>query len=278
MEAKHATPKEIVIVDDCSTDGSDRVVAEIASSDSRVRLVRMPRNSGAASARNRGISESRGKYIQFVDADDLLSPGSLGQLLQLAIKSGSPLVRGGLAIFDDGDFDSLRPVDIPTMEVRTLFRTERQLWIPWWFQTYLFSRVFLRERKILFQDLVDGEDPVFLAECLVQAESVSMTPFIVYHYRLFANQVRDDAAFLRHAAMVRETFLSVEPRAWYEGYGRMLHNEIIPGRLRKSLDPRSAEIRERMLRLLTPPEEVPASGGALDRPSGTVSKRNARGI
>lgn len=62
---------EIIVVDDGSEDDSVAVVERLESS--RVRLVRQS-NAGAATARNRALAESNGDLIQYLDADDLLSP------------------------------------------------------------------------------------------------------------------------------------------------------------------------------------------------------------
>ncbi|WP_034920701.1 glycosyltransferase family 2 protein [Gillisia sp. CAL575] len=59
---------ELIIVDDCSTDGSWEFCNSI--NDRRIRTFKLPKNSGAAVARNFGISKSLGKYISFLDSDD----------------------------------------------------------------------------------------------------------------------------------------------------------------------------------------------------------------
>lgn len=76
---------EIIVVDDGSSDDS---VAAIEKSDSnRVKLIKQ-QNSGAASARNRAFNESKGEFIQHLDADDLLSPRKIElQMSRLADKS-----------------------------------------------------------------------------------------------------------------------------------------------------------------------------------------------
>lgn len=63
--------KEIIVVDDGSTDGTHAVAREFESEG--VRIITQA-NQGAAAARNRAFAESRGDYIQWLDADDLLSP------------------------------------------------------------------------------------------------------------------------------------------------------------------------------------------------------------
>jgi glycosyltransferase involved in cell wall biosynthesis len=64
---------EIIVVDDGSSDEGPARVAEFAAADPRVRLLRQA-NSGVSTARNRGVQESRGKFIAFLDADDLWDP------------------------------------------------------------------------------------------------------------------------------------------------------------------------------------------------------------
>jgi glycosyltransferase involved in cell wall biosynthesis len=73
---------EIIVVDDGSSDDSVSVVERFNSS--RIKLIKQP-NSGAAAARNRAFNESSGEYIQYLDADDLLSPRKVEiQLARLA--------------------------------------------------------------------------------------------------------------------------------------------------------------------------------------------------
>lgn len=67
---------EMIIVDDGSTDNSAEIVQKISISDSRIKLIQKE-NGGSASARNMGLSFATGKYIQFLDADDTISPDKL---------------------------------------------------------------------------------------------------------------------------------------------------------------------------------------------------------
>jgi len=68
---------EHILIDDASTDGSFELAAEAAAADPRLRLLRTQNRSGPARARNLGLECARGKYVAFLDADDLWLPGKL---------------------------------------------------------------------------------------------------------------------------------------------------------------------------------------------------------
>lgn len=61
---------ELIIVDDCSTDNTDEVVNQYLA-DERIRYIKNDTNSGAAVSRNRALREAKGKWIAFLDSDDL---------------------------------------------------------------------------------------------------------------------------------------------------------------------------------------------------------------
>ncbi len=67
---------ELIIVDDCSTDNTDEVVAPYLK-DERIRYLKNETNSGAALSRNRALREATGKWIAFLDSDDVWLPEKL---------------------------------------------------------------------------------------------------------------------------------------------------------------------------------------------------------
>lgn len=73
---------EMIIVDDCSSDNTVKIVQEISKEDPRVRILKQSTNGGAAKARNRSLKESSGRYVAYLDADDIWKPSKLEKQVQ----------------------------------------------------------------------------------------------------------------------------------------------------------------------------------------------------
>lgn len=80
---------ELIIVDDCSTDNTDEVVAKFT--DKRIRYFKNEKNSGAALSRNRALREANGEWIAFLDSDDLWNPDKLEHQINFMNKHGYTL-------------------------------------------------------------------------------------------------------------------------------------------------------------------------------------------
>jgi glycosyltransferase involved in cell wall biosynthesis len=78
---------ELIIVDDCSPDNTDDVVKPYLS-DERIRYLKNEKNSGAAVSRNRALREAKGKWIAFLDSDDLWMPEKLQKQVRFMEKNG----------------------------------------------------------------------------------------------------------------------------------------------------------------------------------------------
>ena len=78
---------ELIIVDDCSTDDTDEAVAKYLS-DSRIVYLKNETNSGAAISRNYALREAKGKWIAFLDSDDLWHPEKLEKQVSFMVNTG----------------------------------------------------------------------------------------------------------------------------------------------------------------------------------------------
>lgn len=72
---------EYLLVDDCSSDMSADIIKKYQEEDSRIKLVQLEKNSGAAVARNTGLEQAKGRYIAFIDSDDCWANDKLAEQL-----------------------------------------------------------------------------------------------------------------------------------------------------------------------------------------------------
>lgn len=93
---------ELIIIDDCSTDNSMKLVNEFK--DNRLRIIHNPRNKGIAYSRNRGFDESQGEYIAIMDNDDIAIADRLEkQVLFLNENGNIDVVGGALQVINEQD-------------------------------------------------------------------------------------------------------------------------------------------------------------------------------
>lgn len=78
---------EMIIVDDCSTDNSVEIIKGFAEKDSRIKLLIQESNCGAAKARTRAMQEGTGRYMAYLDADDIWKPEKLEKQIEFMKKN-----------------------------------------------------------------------------------------------------------------------------------------------------------------------------------------------
>lgn len=93
---------EILLIDDGSTDECPNICDKFEKEDSRIKTFHKE-NGGLSDARNKGIEESKGEYITFVDSDDYLDEHYIEILYNVMIKNNADLVISGLKDYYDGE-------------------------------------------------------------------------------------------------------------------------------------------------------------------------------
>ncbi len=92
---------EIIVVDDQSTDGTAHIAHTYAENDDRVQVIHK-NNAGPGAARNDGLRMAQGKYLQFVDADDVLEPAAIATTVDIAEHTQADLVSFDFKLFSNG--------------------------------------------------------------------------------------------------------------------------------------------------------------------------------
>ncbi len=179
---------ELICVDDGSTDGAVAIMAKLAGTDPRMRVITQE-NAGPAAARNAGMDAAKGEYLYFFDCDDWCEPGLIERALARAQETQADIVALPHYLFDQRvgvpipAFWALLPDKYP--EVASwrdnpdwIFRAFQNL--PW----NKFLRMgFVRENNLRFAENVRlTEDLMFSAPALVRAERLAFLPdMLIYH-------------------------------------------------------------------------------------------------
>lgn len=105
---------ELIIIDDGSQDSTASIVKQLCLEDSRIKFLQNEEKSGVAKTRNRGIEVSNGKFIAFLDADDMWKPEKLQKQLQLIDEKNADLVYSSYEIINDkGQTKKREPYVVP---------------------------------------------------------------------------------------------------------------------------------------------------------------------
>jgi glycosyltransferase involved in cell wall biosynthesis len=204
---------EIIVVDDGSTDGSARFISQQFPD---IRLVQTD-NGGASRARNIGTRLASGQFIQYLDADDLLTPGKLDAQLRAMLMGRADVVYGDwreLRAGADGVYRPGRPV-ARSIEGDPPIALVTDFWCPP--AAYLFRRDIVDRAGGWDEQQPVVEDVRFVLSCALHGAEFRYMPGVSALYRVHeadSLSTADPTAFtrgcLRNAAMLEE---------WWTAYG-----------------------------------------------------------
>ncbi len=196
---------EVLVADDCSTDQSPTIVKSFVEKfGGRLIPIKTKKNSGAAGfPRNLALKSARGKYITYLDADDLLTKTAIEELFDAAEQFDAEVVHVEryYEMPDGADQIFVRTlqtpplVDTPTLETDDIGdRIERftQKKFLWWACNKFFRRDFLIKHKIEFPRVNMFEDLCFFIQALVHSKNYVRIPNVIYIYRIRPDSLSHD--------------------------------------------------------------------------------------
>ena len=168
---------EILLINDGSTDNTATIIKEEFQSDHRVRLINKE-HAGVSSARNRGLKEAAGEYIQFIDSDDYIEPQMFEKMHRIMTEQNAdmvvcnfdhPCIRayGGNQVFDMAKSeDRIRFCQSTFVSV-----------LPW---DKLYKKELITD--LFDEDLAFAEDELFVFANMCNAKKIVCTDEVLYHY------------------------------------------------------------------------------------------------
>lgn len=174
---------EIILVNDGSTDHSLSLCKEMQLKDTRIKVIDQ-KNAGVSVARNNGMKASKGEYLLFIDADDLLEKDMVSTLYNKAVETGADIVSCGAALVKDGvvireEFGTNKLYTYNNEEALKFFLTGNRVNIGVW--TKLFKRSAIEGIEYR-KNIRINEDKLFIFEALMKANKYVVYDVSKYKY------------------------------------------------------------------------------------------------
>jgi len=172
---------EVLLVDNGSEDESRQIIKEYCAADERFKDIGVDDNIGVSAARNIGLEKAIGKYIKFLDGDDILPYDSLKSMFKIMEKNKADLVVGKM----------LRRGTLQKSEIKNtkflgnkkiIDKNNIDLIYSFSVCNKLFKKEIIKNNNIKFTDLTHAEDGVFLFSYLKHCEKICGCDQIVYEY------------------------------------------------------------------------------------------------
>jgi len=191
---------EVILVDDCSPDGSRKIMEEYAAKDARFRIVSYEKNKGLFGARVAGVKAATGKYIAFLDSDDYVSVDFYRLAVEKAENGPFDVVMGDTVVVNANGSKSVFPVHLDCViadeyhgeEVRKAFYSQEMNCYAWhtvWNKVY---------RKTVW----DRCEPYFekVTDHIIMTEDVGFSSLLLYEAASFAHLHTPSVFYCMHDA------------------------------------------------------------------------------
>lgn len=177
---------QVILVNDGSEDGSIEIIKKYESRYINIESIHFNTSSGAAGRpRNEGIKYARGKYIIFVDPDDICYLDAFEKLYSSIEKYNSDVVMGKFISFNKhGEKDNFEKYKIQPFINRDISECKEILKAPHNLNCRIFRTDFVREHKLCFPEGVIAQDAVFTINAFLVAEKISFIDEIIFKYRV----------------------------------------------------------------------------------------------
>ena len=178
---------EVLMVDDCGSDGSAAIAQAYTQRCENFRVIRRAQNGGLSAARNTGLEQAQGEYVYFLDSDDIPEPEALMEMVRYAKEQELDVVKARFVFFDDETGKETPGPAITQAGVEAggaLFARQCRAGVyePMVWQC-AYRRAFLQENGLVMADGLLFEDELFQAPVLLDALRAAVVDQMILRYR-----------------------------------------------------------------------------------------------
>jgi len=254
---------EIIVVDDGSRDDTLAVVTAFAALDSRIR-VHSQENQRQGAARNAGMKIAQGKYVWFVDADDLVQENVFAKIVSVLQKTDSDVFVCNYALIDEKGVTTFpnrtdsRYVGLITnvKDDPAKFQSVASWGFPPW--RYIIRKSLLSAYQIRFPEKVFYEDHPFSIELISRARRIYVDPSVgyFYHHRVGSTMQISDRRIFDFIQIRRTSLNMLKEQGLFDQFEKLSLSYIVPVDFIEShvLEEYIAEFMDRIISDITPDE------------------------
>ena len=225
---------EVIIVNDGTEDRSMEVITDIINTHQNIRIINQ-KNQGLSVARNNGLEIANGKYILFIDSDDMLVSQSVPYLLNIAISKGPNLVVADFLKMNDHEIEIFQQKTFQQRDGIVQEETGNDMLLRPPYSGFscvwhtLFKRDFLIDNNIRFIPHIYYEDTPFTMQCYAKAEKCLIVNWLLNIYRIGNNSIVNSPynkkKALSHCVIIAKTWeLTQEARINYQVKQKLLND------------------------------------------------------
>ncbi|MCH4089798.1 glycosyltransferase family 2 protein [Acetobacter sp.] len=236
VQVQTIPPKEILIIDDCSTDSTRDKVADMTKEDPRIRLLKTFRNGGPSAARNLGFENATGDWIAVLDADDAFAPNRLEQFSVMIDHVSADILADDLLYYDAGaacvteaakatrDFNGQR-ITLRDFLSHNIVDGKS---VDWGLLKPVFRNEFLSETKLRYQtDMRHGEDFYFSVSALLKGARFILIDQPLYLYTQRSGSISKEISELTRTRIAYDALassaLSLTNQAGISGHSELIN-------------------------------------------------------
>lgn len=176
---------ELLLVNDCSGDNSKKIIEQYEKKDKRIKLINLEVNSGSAIARNKAIEKSKGRYIAFLDADDLWVKKKLEKQIAFMRENKSAFIYSNYEFADENGKPNGKIVVVP----KTINYNQALRNLIIWTSTVMIDTSLIKRDSVRMPNVKRGQDMATWWALLKQVNHADGMQEVTAYYRRYANSL-----------------------------------------------------------------------------------------